>query len=188
MTLYYALFSWRSEREVPSDAKAFTAHKRAGWGAFFAALLMIVVVEAIATHLLVSHWSNTVAWILSALAAYSVIWLIGDYRALVLRPIVLSSRILWIRLGMRWQAAVPLSNIKRLRPYASSDAALPGFRRMTVLGDPRWVLELQEPAELEGLFGIRRRASTLGIAVDGEEFERALRLCLHNLARAPTHG
>ncbi len=79
-TLYYGLFSWRAEAEIPGGAVATTSHRRSGWIGVLVGVGMIVVVESIATHLLVALWSAKLAWVLSVLSAYGLLWLLGDYR------------------------------------------------------------------------------------------------------------
>jgi len=173
--LYYGLFSWRAEVEIPDGAVATTSHRRSGWSGVLIGVGMIVVVESIAIHFLVALWSAKLAWVLSALSAYGLLWLLGDYRAMLLRPTFLTSSMLRLRIGMRWQADVPLHEIRCVAPYKPSDALLPGYRKVTVIGNPLWTVQLQRPVVLEGPFGIRRRASSLGIATDHTEFDDALR-------------
>jgi len=174
-TLYYALFSWRAKRDAPGHALAVTSHRRSGWGAVLAAFAMIVIVESVAMHFLISLWSAKVAWLLTALSGYSLVWMFGDYRAIVLRPTLLTSTALRLRIGMRWQAEIPLNEIRDVRPYEPSDARLPGFRAVTLMGAPLLTVELRKPIVLEGLFGIRRTASSLGVAADQAEFGDVLR-------------
>src|SRR6266852_1090130 len=174
-TLYYALFSWRVDPQVPGDAIAVTSHRRPGWGGVLVAFAMIVIVESVAMHVLISLWSAKLAWTVTALSSYSLVWLLGDYRALVLRPTLLTSSALRLRIGMRWQTEIPLDEIRAVRPYEPSGARLPGFRRVTVMGAPLWTLDLRKPIVLEGPFGIRRTASCLGIAADQADFGDLIR-------------
>src|ERR1700687_4639695 len=174
-TLYYALFSWRAEPHVPGDALAVTSHRRPGWGGVLVAFAMVLIVESVAMHVLISLWSAKLAWALTGLSGYSLVWLLGDYRAMVLRPTLLTSNTLRLRIGMRWQAEIPLHEIRAVRPYQPSDVRLPGFRRVTVMGAPLWTLDLRKPIVLEGPFGIGRTASCLGIAADQADFGDLLR-------------
>jgi hypothetical protein len=174
-TLYFALFSWRSEPQVQDDAIAVTSHRRTGWGAVLVAIAMIVTAEAVAIHVLLSLWSTKLAWVLTSLSGYSLLWLLGDYRAMTLRPTLLTSNALHLRIGMRWQAEIPLSEIRAVRPYQPTDALLPGYRRVTVMGGPQWAVDLRKPIVLEGPLGIRRTASCLGIVTDQANFGDVLR-------------
>jgi hypothetical protein len=181
-TWYYALFRWRTKPEVEEGTTAFTSHRRVGWGAVLLALSMAVLVESFATHVLVARLSTRVAWVLTALSAYGLLWLLGDYRALVLRPTLLGPTALRLRIGTRWQLDVPLRDISAVRPYVPEGARSEGFRRATVLGPPTHTLLLRRPLSLEGPFGIRRMASSLGVAMDQADFIEVLR------ARLPKAG
>jgi hypothetical protein len=172
--LYYALFSWRAEAEIPGGAVATTSHRRSGWSGVLVGVGMIIVVESVATHFLIALWNAKLAWVLSALSAYGILWLIGDYRAMALRPTFLTSTMLRLRIGIRWKVDIPLDEIRSAAPYRPSDASLPGYRKVTVIGNPRWTVQLHRPVVLEGPFGIRRPASSLGIATDHTEFDDAL--------------
>jgi hypothetical protein len=64
---------------------------------------------------------------------------------------------------------VDWSDIVAVRDEAPESDA----RRMTLLGAPDFWLELREPAEVTGPFGIRRSARFLGIGADEPERLRA---------------
>src|SRR5262249_48191095 len=100
---WYALFSWG--RPPPAG---FTAYQRAGWIAIYLAILLACVAEAIPAHFLLRRWGALPAILGLVVHAYTVLWLIGDLRALVLRPIRVEAGRLAIRIGLRWEADVPL--------------------------------------------------------------------------------
>jgi hypothetical protein len=52
---------------------------------------------------------------------------------------------------------------------------LPGYRRVTVMGAPLWMVDLRKSIILEGSLGIRRTVSRLGIATDQSDFGDLLR-------------
>ena len=151
--LWYALFSWG--RPPPAG---FTTYKRAGWIAIYLALGISVLAEGIPLHFVLPRgWSIASA----ALHLYTVLWMAGDLRALVLRPITIVDGVLRLRIGLRWEADIPLGEI------ASADLSQRAEgRKLGVLGSPNLILRLRRPAELHGLFGIRRTAQTLSLQVD----------------------
>ena len=156
---WYALFSWG--RRAPAG---FTAYKRAGWIALYAAILMACAAEAIPLHFLFRRWGPLAAALSVAVHAYTALWLIGDLRALVLRPIRVEGGDLLLRLGLRWEADIPLGRI------ASVERGAPGpGMKLGVLGTPNLLVRLREPATLHGLFGIVRRSDALLLQVDEPE-------------------
>lgn len=153
---WYALFSWG--RPAP---KGFTAYKRAGWVAIYVAILLACVAEAIPLHFLFRRWGPLAAALSVTVHVYTALWLIGDLRALVLRPIRLEGDKLLLRIGLRWEADVPLDAIAAVERTPGA----PGLR-LGVLGTPNLVVRLREPLRIHGPFGIRKTAETLLLQVD----------------------
>lgn len=92
---------------------------------------------------------------------YTVLWLVGDLRALVLRPIRIEGGRLLLRIGLRWEADVPLAAIAAVERGPSA-AGL----RLGVLGSPNLVVRLRSPMQVHGPFGIRKTAGALLLQVD----------------------
>jgi hypothetical protein len=153
---WYALFSWGQR-----PAKGYSAYRRAGWIAIYAAILLACVAEAIPLHFLFRRWGPVAAAVSVVFHVYTVLWLVGDMRALILRPIRVEGATLLLRLGLRWEADIPLVEIASV----SRDAAIRGLR-LGVLGTPNLVLGLRRPVELHGPFGIRKASDTLLLQVD----------------------
>lgn len=151
--LWYALFSWG--RPAPAG---FTAYKRAGWIAIYCALAIAILAESIPLHFVLPR-----GWALASnvLHLYTLLWLVGDLRAMVLRPITVADGVLHLRIGLRWEAEIALSEIAA----AELSNRVEG-RKLGVLGSPNLVLRLRQPHLLHGLFGIRRTASALSLQVD----------------------
>jgi hypothetical protein len=179
--LWYALFAWRARPHLGDARAAFTHHRRLGYGAVAAGLMMVVAVEVVPVHLLLALWSPAAAWGLTALSVYSLLWLLGDYRAMVLRPTLLRRKgegdVLEVRVGVRWNLSVPLSDVRSLRRAGAAPppTLTPGYLRATPIGAPRLLLELAEPVVARGPYGWRREVSLLGLTVDDEPaFEELL--------------
>lgn len=168
--LHYALFAWRSAPDVAGARTVLGHHRRVGYGAVLVGLMLAMAVEIVPVHLLLSLWSPTAAWVLTGLSLYGFLWLIGDYRALRLRPSVVRGDVLELRLGLRWNARVPLASIRAVRRTGARPPArsTPGYLEAVVLGEPRHLIELAEPVEVLGPYGWRKRARLLGIRVDDD--------------------
>ena len=169
--LWYAL-AGGGRREAPAG-EAFGVRRRSGYGPILAALLMAAAVEAIAVHLFVRHWSVVAAWILTGFTAYAVVWLIGDFRALGRRTILLTEDELVVCLGLRWTVRVPLSQILSVRVPSvressgpSVSASRPDHLRAVILGAERQIVELASELVAVGFYGIRRRVRSIGLSVD----------------------
>lgn len=169
-----ALLSWRSEPHVPSGAIPFTVHRRSGLGAVLLALALASVGEILAVHFLVAHWSTRWAWAATAWSLYALVWLVGDHRAMVLRPVLLDGDMLRVRIGLRWRASIPLQRIQGI--CAGPDPTRHrGCAVASPIGAPTLYLHLDGPVELQGILGLRRRGACLGLRVDDPgALERAI--------------
>ncbi len=153
---WYAVFSWG--RRAPAG---FSAYKRAGWIAVYVAILLGCVAEAIPLHFLFRRWGPAAAALSVTVHVYTALWLLGDLRALVMRPIRVESGKLLVRIGLRWEADVPLGQIAAVE----RNPAATGLR-LGVLGTPNLALRLRAPLRIEGPFGIRKTAELLLLQVD----------------------
>ena len=176
--LYYALFSWRTR---PTDATkhfAFSYHKKNGYGAILAGILVAMLIEVIALHALIWMWNPGLAWVVTALSLYGMLWLLGDWRAVCLRPILVEKDALIVRIGLRWTVQVPFAAIAWVRPVEAKPLSrkTSGYLNAILLGTPQYLISLNHPIVAHGLYGMRRTITTLGLAVDDpSSFEAALK-------------
>jgi hypothetical protein len=168
--IYFAGFGWftRFRTDRPGSV-AFPYHRRSGFATILFAMLFIVLVEGGALHLLLSVWNASVAWIVTALNLYALLWMLGFFHAVRLQPIVLDRTHLHLRTGFQWRAEIPLANIAEVRRVTSADKRAAGYLNVAAFGEPRLVLRLREPVTIAGLFGRARGASVIGITVDDEK-------------------
>jgi hypothetical protein len=163
---YLAIFGWRIPTEH-DESRRFTCYRDSSYGILFAALMMVMSLELIGVHVALHIWiSPTIAGIVTVLSLYAALWLMGDYQALRLRPIVIESDRVRLRLGLRWEADLPFSKIRSVRPagpQAEYDL------KMVVLGEPKVIVDLTEKVRISGVYGLRRNASRILLAVDSPE-------------------
>jgi hypothetical protein len=156
--IWYGLFSWG--RPAPAG---FTAYKRAGWTAIYAAFAMVVFAEGLALHFLLRRFGPLASFGGLALHLYTLLWLLGDLRALALRPISVEGGVMHLRIGLRWEADLPLRIIETVERGGTQGL------RLGVIGSANLRLVLREPVELQGIFGIRRSSNELLLQVDDPE-------------------
>jgi hypothetical protein len=165
--LYYALATPRRGGEG-AGAGGLTYHRKAGYGALVAALLIATAAEMGIVHLVVQRRSATLAWVLTGLAAYGALWIVADYRACRRRPLRVVDGVLRVRFGLRWSLDVPLDRIKAFRtPTAQEVATKPALDlRLALPGSSLRILELDRPVEALGMYGLRRTVRALGLGLD----------------------
>jgi hypothetical protein len=170
---YYAFFAWRRRTPSPPASRVFTYHRTGGYGAIVFALMMVTAGESIPVHLLVARWSPQAAWTLTILAAYTMLWLLADYRATRRRPILLDAETLSIRTGLRWTVSIPRAHIVAIHKKAPQKSE-PRVRTALPMTTPLWI-ELAEPVTAHGPYGITRRARWISVSVDeAKAFQEAL--------------
>lgn len=171
--LYYAFGSWRARPHVPVGSSAFTHHRSSGHAGIVLAFLLVMVAEGLAVHVLLLQWSALVAWLFTIGTAYGALWLIADYRATVLRPILVSDDSILIRAGFRcilWVPRARIAEVGRTKPAFGKESL-----NLTFLGTPTRWLTLSEPMLALGPYGFRRRVRAIGIQPDAPEvFDRIL--------------
>ena len=169
--LSYALTGWREP-----TAPGFTFHRRAGWGTIVCGLLLVVASEALAMHVVLQLWSSRAAWLATALDAWAVLWLFGDYQALRLRTTSFGDETLKVRLGIRWQLDIPLDLVDGVDDLpAGNGGRIPGRLNIAIMEEPRLLIRLREPLTARGLAGIRREVTSVALAPDDESLAKELR-------------
>jgi hypothetical protein len=175
--LYYA---FRRKRPSSASSGSYTMHRRVGYLAVVIGLMMVVFVEIVPVHLLVSQWSVPVAWLFTGLSIYGCVWLVGDYRAMATRTLRVTPSLLAMRVGVRWEADIPIDRIKSVEPL-SKHAESPGTDTLDagLLGESNLRLILHESIEVIGMYGIRKSVCEIRLTVDDAEgFCRELRIAI----------
>ena len=165
---YYVVGGWfRSFKNTNPINVPISCHRTSGYGAVVCMFTGLLILETFGLHLVIQHWSPTAAWVLTALSIYSLLWIIGDYHAVRLHPIVLGTHTLYIRTGLRWRVDIDWMNIAAVRRTTGQKPAH-RYLNAAVFGEPRFVLQLKEPVIAHGLFGSQKQVSYIGLTVDDD--------------------
>jgi hypothetical protein len=163
--LRYALFGWRTPPE-----RGFSVHERSGWGTIVACVIVLIAAESIGAHLLIQLWSVKAAWIMTALDAWGILWLLGDYNALRIRRIAVDADALHLRYGLRWTATIPRDTINSVAPVTEeSQWKRKGVLKVALLDAPALLVTLREPAVIHGIAGIKKSVDAIAILPDDIE-------------------
>ncbi|GAB4019439.1 hypothetical protein GCM10028773_22240 [Spirosoma koreense] len=166
LTVYYILFGWNLRSNLPREARMVTTHRQSGQIALTVGLLLVGIIEGVAVHLLLQRWSSTVAFWVTALSGYGLLFFVADTLATVKRPSYVINDQLILRLGIRWRAQIAHSVITQILPI---DEKLP--RQVdrvngAFLTAPNVLLTFREPVCLTGPYGIQRSVRQLSFFVD----------------------
>jgi hypothetical protein len=154
--VWYALLSWRAQPEMAPGDVAFTAHQASGLGGMVGALVLGCVMEGVGVHLLVARGSSAAAWGLTALTAYSIVWLVGLARSVALRPTTIGAAGLRVRVGVLWEMTIPFDRISAVTPGTAGPSGRDTLKA-AFLTSPRLSIDLAEEMEATGLYGQRKR-------------------------------
>lgn len=172
--LYYAL-CWRKSKHDQSSS--FTVYRDVGYPTVLVVLLALFTVEIVALHLILVSRVPTLTWFATGLSVYGLIWIVGDFRAMMERPIRITGGYLRLRVGVRWEADIPLDQIASVESHAGvNDSEGKDAARLAMLGQSNMRLMLHEPIEIIGMYGLRKKSKDIRVQVDhAEELCRLVR-------------
>ncbi|MCE7992044.1 MAG: hypothetical protein HEP71_08690 [Roseivirga sp.] len=164
---HYAIIGWNPQIEAPKGER-FTYHKESGYFAFLGVILFALVAETAIFHLLLMQWSNTAAWILTALSIYSVFFVFGDFNAIRKRPMYFTEDGLMVRIGLRWRVFIPFSEIDSVE-LRIPDKDKEEFANFIVAGEANTVINLRSEVTAKGPYGFKKTFSTLALNMDDRQ-------------------
>lgn len=156
-----------SSGSATSDGDGRTFGYAAGWTPLAIAIVIALVVETAAAHLLVSLVAPPLAFVFSALSIATLLWLVGDAWAAHRQPIVVGPDRVELRIGWRWRAVVPRASIVSVgRPDPRAGASRPRALNLAMDGQPNVEVALAESIRVRSPLGQGRPADRLLIGVD----------------------
>lgn len=153
---------------------------------------LAIAIETPAMHLLLARWSLAAALVLTAFSLYSILWLVGDYRATRWRPLVLNGSRLTLRVGLRYVVDVQIDQLHDVRLVSWNDASqrAPGYLNTARPGHANVVLEFATPIRVTSFFGVVRRAQSMGVRLTEPKLFRdtiEAAATAHSVGRAGPH-
>ncbi len=176
--MYYGVFARRAS---VVEGEAF-AVKRSG--RVLAVLGPLVAFETVLVHVLVMRWSAGAAWALTGLSVYSMLWVLGDHRAMGLRPTVARGDGLDIRVGLRARVRVGWEQIARVERVDWREGArvVQGRLNAAAPGMPNVVVTFTAPVRARRWLGMEKVVESVGLEM--EEAERFVEVVRGRLGAA----
>lgn len=158
----YLLFIWRR----PAGA-SFSYHRHNGAQILLTVLLFLLLFETIGIHVLLSLWSETAAWVATAISTYFAIQIVAHLKAVSLRPISVTERDVMIRSGILGDVAVAREAVETAMVIDGTvDGPAFDLLPLGAMSQPNVRLILREPAVVYGIYGIKNDATVIQISVD----------------------
>lgn len=122
-------------------------------------------VEIVAMHMLLSQWNVAVAIVVTLLSVYAAVWLAGDARARVLRPVVLRRDELRIACGIQMKGSIPLSCIASVSCHEPADIDKADKLNYGTFYQANVWIVMHDPVEVRTLLGAKRPLA-IGLSLD----------------------
>ena len=131
----YALYRPKNLRHA--GARHFSYAKQHGNASNQLGFIIAILFEMPLVHLLLHFmWSPKAAWITSAASVWGLLYLVGEYRATLARPVSIDSDRLYIRCGaLSVDAVIPWHQIKSVEACRETVRRQPGVRRYKQMGE-----------------------------------------------------
>lgn len=141
-----------SAREAPVPAEPARAFGYArGVAPLLWALIALMAIELVVTHLLLAHWFPRAALALSVATLAAMLWFAGGIAGFRRRPVLVGRDALLLRLGWLKRVAVPIAHVQGVRREPIVLAA--GDRRvlnLALVAHPNVAVELSPPLRVRG--------------------------------------
>jgi hypothetical protein len=158
---YYAFRAFGQK----GNRKGYSYHSQTALPAVLGALMLLVVVETFAVHVLVMQWSVLLANILSLVSLYSLLFLLALIGAARHRPHQLGNQELLIRFGLQ-EARIPYTHIAEAVCVRGEVQKKEGLVQLGMLGNYNCIITSNKPMVLSGLYGLHHPFTAIAFWVD----------------------
>ncbi|RLL43823.1 hypothetical protein D8M04_13000 [Oceanobacillus piezotolerans] len=173
--IYYSIFSWRRKAPVLEGAsvRSFTFHKDGAYLGVFLMLVHAMLIEIIAIHFIVLQFSHVFAWIITAIDIYALLFIIADYQAIRLSPVIVDREGIRFQKGIRQYGFISFQDMEMICENTKTvkevdqdkkgiSLALHGLEKEQI----PYVVKLNKSVEVYQFFGKRKMVDSLYFKMD----------------------
>jgi len=161
---YFLIRGWKKD-DSDSSEKSFTCHRKSSYAVIVWTFVFLIIIESFAVHLVLSKLNVTLAWVVTALSIYGVLFFVGDFNAIRRRTIYFDDEHLHLRTGIRWFSKIPVTEIDRVELTRISEKSNSNLN-LVLFGDPNVKIVFKSPQSAIGLYGITRQFSCAFLFLD----------------------
>ena len=168
LTLYYAFFAKYEGQETTDEISSFSYHKSSNAKDMFLIVAISQLPYLPFIHVLIEiRKGPALAWGITILTLWSVIWFLAQVQAIRFRPIELDNVLLKYRFGLFWKADIPLKQIikARKRNYRDEVDAF-GYFLSPLGSEKNIIIEFETPIQFIGPYFLRKRKGKALISLD----------------------
>jgi len=179
LTLYYAFFAKFERQETTDEITSFSYSKLSNAKDMFWIVAIAQVPTLPLIHVVIENKNMPMlAWGITLLTLWSVIWYLAQVQAIRFRPIEMDNRLLKYRFGLFWKSDIPLKQINKARKINYNDK-VDGFAYfLSPLGSEKnIIMEFETSIRFVGPYFLSKRRKKAMISLDRpEEFLNQLSL------------
>ena len=166
--IYYAFIKWRSDKRSKNQ---FTYHKSNGLVSIIAGFTLVICIETVALHSILTKWNLIFGWIITFLSAYTALQFFALAKSVIFRPhqIDNENKNIDLKFGYFTELTIPIYLIQSLEMNSKDlpeDKSVTYFSPLGMLGGHNMILHLKEEIQFSGIYGIKRKAKSLAIHLD----------------------
>jgi membrane protein YdbS with pleckstrin-like domain len=164
--LHYGLFAWRNRPRNATTDEVFTYDRETGLGLIVGIFLVLIAIETPVLHYFISMKFPVLAWIVTALGLYGMVFILADFNACRWRPIRVKAGNLQINTGLRWRFSIPLSEIESVESTTFDIEDKDGLLNAVVIGNQNLIIHLENPRTAVGIYGFTKEFDRVAVTVD----------------------
>ncbi|WP_338553576.1 hypothetical protein [Paenibacillus sp. KS-LC4] len=171
--VYYAFLAWRKKPYIRVDTAAYSCHENSNALIMLLFITKILILEGALLHFLLAQWSLGAAWLLSVSNLLFIIFLLANYRAMQLNPILVNDQSIRIQFGIQLRMEVDISNVKSVTLLPPEELKERGTQVGTSTSaiqpqgvEPNVSIRLKEEGIGYGLFASQRSVREVYIFID----------------------
>ena len=167
--IHYGLFAWRKRPRYTTNDEIFTYDRKSGLGLIVGVFVVLIAIETPVLHYFISLKLPVLAWVVTALGLYGVVFILGDFNACRWRPIRVRAENLELNTGLRWRCTIPLSEIDGVEQTTLDIENKEGLLNAAVIGNQNLIMTLRSTHKATGIYGFEKEFTRLAVAVDEPE-------------------
>lgn len=164
--IHYGLFAWRKRPLYTTNDDIFTYDQKSGLGLIVGVFVVLIAIETPVLHYFISLKFPPLAWVVTALGLYGVVFILGDFNACRWRPIRVRGGNFELNTGLRWRCSIPLSEIDGVEATTLDIEDKEGLLNAAVIGNQNLMMTLRSTHTATGIYGFEKEFRRLAITVD----------------------
>jgi hypothetical protein len=164
--VHYGLFAWRKRPRYTTTDEIFTYDQKSGLGLIVGVFMVLIAIEVPVLHYFIALKFPVLAWIVTALGLYGMVFILADFNACRWRPIRVMGGRLRLMTGLRWRCTIPLSEIERVEANTFDIEDKEWLLNATVIGNQNLIVYLKNMHTASGIYGFNKDFNRVAVTVD----------------------